>query len=72
MTKVFRDLKLRSAIIQDKHLILMPGEQIFSKYNGVMNLSSDSGSLGQFVTTNVRIVWFATLTDGFNVSLPWI
>lgn len=22
--------------------------------------------------TNVRIVWFANLAEGFNVSLPWI
>lgn len=25
-----------------------------------------------FVVTNVRIVWFAQLTETFNVSLPWI
>lgn len=42
------------------------------KYNGVWNLSADQGNLGQFIITNVRIVWFATLTESFNVSLPWV
>lgn len=72
ISKFYRDLKLRAAIIQDKQLILLPGEQIYTKYQGVWNLSSDQGNLGQFVITNVRIVWFATLTETFNVSLPWV
>ena len=71
-TRMYRDLKLRAAIISEKQLILLPGEQIYSKYNGVWNLSADSGNLGQFVITNVRIVWFASLTESFNVSLPWV
>mmetsp|Transcript_25645 Transcript_25645/g.39458 ORF Transcript_25645/g.39458 Transcript_25645/m.39458 type:complete len:87 (-) Transcript_25645:288-548(-) len=25
-----------------------------------------------FIITNVRIVWFAQLTETFNVSLPWL
>ena len=37
-----------------------------------MNLSADSGNLGGFITTNVRIVWYALITDNFNVSVPWI
>lgn len=28
--------------------------------------------MGQFVITNVRIVWFAQFTETFNVSVPWI
>lgn len=34
-------------------------------------MSADQGNLGQFIITNVRIVWFAQLTETFNVSLPW-
>ena len=58
-TKEYRDLKLRSAIIQDKQLILLPNEKIFTKYHGVCNLSSEQGTLGSFVITDVRVVWFA-------------
>ena len=43
---MYRDLKLRAAIIQDKQLILLSGEQIYSKYQGVMNLSAEQGNLG--------------------------
>ena len=28
--------------------------------------------MGTFLITNVRIVWFAQLSENFNVSLPWI
>lgn len=71
-TKLYRDLKLRTSIIQDKQLSLLPGEQIYSKYNGVWNLSAEQGNLGMYVITNVRIVWFAQLTETFNVSVPWV
>ena len=71
-TKLYRDLKLRCAIIQEKQLIMLPQEQVFSKYNGVWNLSAEQGNLGTFIITNVRVVWFAQLSENFNVSLPWI
>jgi len=58
-TKMYRELKLRGAIIQDKQLIMLPQEEIFTRYNGVWNLSSEQGNLGTFYITNVRVVWFA-------------
>lgn len=64
----FSNLKI---IVQDGDLILLPKEQVFNKYTGVWNLSSEQGNLGSFYITNVRIVWFANLAEGFNVSLPW-
>jgi Bardet-Biedl syndrome 5 protein len=69
-TKLYRDLKLRGAIIREKKLIMLPNEQIFNNYNGVWNLSTDQGNLGTFIITNVRIVWHANLAVNFNVSLP--
>ena len=70
-TKLYRDLKLRGAIVQDGEIILLPKEKVFNKYGGVWNLSHEQGNLGSFYVTNVRIVWFANLSEGFNVSLPW-
>lgn len=52
--------------------MLLPKEQVFTKYNGVWNLSAEQGNLGTFYITNVRIVWFAQLNENFNVSLPWV
>ena len=38
---MYRDFKLRSALIQNKQLRLLPQENIYNKINGVWNLSSD-------------------------------
>ena len=40
-SKMYRDLKLRGALIQNKQLRLLPLEQVYDKINGVWNLSSD-------------------------------
>ncbi|GAX84056.1 hypothetical protein CEUSTIGMA_g11480.t1 [Chlamydomonas eustigma] len=71
-SRLYRDLKLRGAFIQDRELKLLPLEQTYSRVNGVMNLSSEQGNLGTFFISNVRVVWFANLAEGFNVSLPYL
>lgn len=64
--------KIRCAIIHEKQLRLLPHEEVYSTVPGVWNLSSEQGNLGTFVITNVRLVWFANLSDGFNVSVPYM
>lgn len=71
-TKLYRDLKLRGAIIKEKQLLMLPDEDVYSKVDGVWNLSSDQGNLGTFFVTNVRIVWHANLAENFNVSIPYL
>jgi len=71
-SRLFRDLKLRGAIIKEKNLILLPNEQMYNKVSGVWNLSSDQGNLGTFFITNVRLVWHANLAENFNVSIPYL
>uniref|UniRef100_A0A3Q2Z671 Bardet-Biedl syndrome 5 protein homolog n=1 Tax=Hippocampus comes TaxID=109280 RepID=A0A3Q2Z671_HIPCM len=71
-SKMYRDLKLRAALIQNKNLRLLPREQVYDKINGVWNLSSDQGNLGTFFVTNVRIVWHANMNESFNVSIPYL
>lgn len=71
-TRLYRDLKLRGAIIKDKALIMLPDEIVYSKVDGVWNLSSDQGNLGTCFVTNVRVVWHAALADNFNVSIPYV
>merc|ERR1719272_114148 len=71
-TKMYRELKLRAAIIREKQLILLPEEQVYSKIDGVWNLSSDQGNLGTFFITNVRLVWHANLAENFNVTIPYL
>jgi len=71
-SKLYRDLKLRAAIVKDKSLILLPSEQVYNRVQGIWNLSSDQGNLGTFYITNVRIVWHANLAENFNVSMPYL
>lgn len=71
-SRLYRDLKLRSAIIQEQELLLLPHEQVLSKMGGAWNLSSDQGNLGTLYVTNVRVVWFANLAENFNVSIPYL
>eukprot|EP00753_Platysulcus_tardus_P008187 PLAT1577.1.p1 GENE.PLAT1577.1~~PLAT1577.1.p1 ORF type:complete len:346 (-),score=153.88 PLAT1577.1:76-1113(-) len=71
-SKLYRDLKLRGAIIKDSELILLPKEEVYSRQTGVWNLSSDQGNLGTFFVTNVRLVWHANLASNFNVSMPYL
>lgn len=71
-SKLYRDLKLRAAIIQDRELMLLPNETVYTRISGVWNLSSDTGNLGTLIVTNVRIVWFANMADNFNVSIPFL
>ena len=71
-TKLYRDLKLRGSLFTDKTLNLLQLEKIVNKYNNVYNLSSDQGSLGAFIFTNIRMVWFSISDEGFNISIPYI
>ncbi|KAI4466943.1 bardet-biedl syndrome protein 5 [Holotrichia oblita] len=69
-SKLYRELKLRGAVLHNKQLKILPLEQVYTTLYGVWNLSTDQGSLGTFIITNVRLVWFADMNEGFNISLP--
>ncbi len=53
-SKMYRELKLRGAILSEKQLKILPQEAIVNTVNGVWNLSSDQGNLGTAIVTNVR------------------
>ena len=71
-SSLYRELKLRGSILKDGEVMLLPLEKVFSKHDGVWNLSSDQGNLGTFFITNVRLVWHANLAENFNVSIPYM
>ena len=71
-SKIYRELKLRGAILQDKQLKIVPKEQIVNTINGVWNLSSDQGNLGTAILANVRVVWYANMNELFNISIPYL
>jgi Bardet-Biedl syndrome 5 protein len=69
---MYRELKLRGAILSEKQLKILPREAIVSTVNGVWNLSSDQGNLGTAIVTNVRVVWYANMNELFNISIPYL
>lgn len=71
-SRLYRELKLRGAIIKDGALELLPREEIVSTANKVWNLAADSQSLGTYVVTNVRLVWHAEKAQSYNASLPYV
>jgi Bardet-Biedl syndrome 5 protein len=58
--------------VKEGELILLPQEELYTRVDGVWNLSSDQGNLGTYFLTNVRLVWHANLAANFNVSLPYM
>ena len=72
-SRAYRTLKLRGAIIRpdDKSVALLPRESVVSIVDGVWNLANDAGNLGCATITSQRFVWRASLTENFNVSIPY-
>ncbi|VDN05120.1 unnamed protein product [Thelazia callipaeda] len=71
-TKLYRLLKMRGAIINnEQQLRILPNEQQCDRFDGVWNLSNDHGTLGTMILTNIRIVWFCTTSNSYNVSIPY-
>ncbi|CAP20558.1 Protein CBR-BBS-5 [Caenorhabditis briggsae] len=72
-TKMYRELKMRGIFIKnDGTLKILPQENIVENVSGVWNLSTETGSLGVFVITNIRVVWYAEMNVGYNVSVPYL
>lgn len=72
-TKMYRELKMRGIFIrEDGTLKILPQESIVETWKGVWNLSTETGSLGVFVITNIRVVWYAEMNFGYNVSVPYL
>lgn len=60
------------AVLAEKELKLLQQEAAYSKVNGVWNLSSETGNLGTFYITNIRVVWHSNMNTAFNVSIPYL
>ncbi|XP_015436501.1 PREDICTED: Bardet-Biedl syndrome 5 protein homolog [Dufourea novaeangliae] len=71
-SRIYREIKLRSGIINEKQLTLLPQETVHSTLQDIWNLSLEQGNIGTFIVTNIRLVWFADMNDQFNVSIPYL
>jgi len=71
-TRLYREIKLKGVLSQEKNIILLPEEQILNKFLSVSNLQNDQSLAGLLYITNVRICWFSNNIENYNFSLPWI
>ncbi|KAK2588473.1 hypothetical protein KPH14_004456 [Odynerus spinipes] len=71
-SKIYREVKLRSGIVHENSLSLLPHERVHSHSPDVWNLSVEQGNVGTFIVTNIRLVWFADVNNQFNVSMPYL
>lgn len=69
---LLREQKLRSSLIKDGNLLLLSGEQVMKKVDGIANFSGDVAKVGTAIVTNYRFVWYSEIVSNFNVSIPLI
>jgi len=62
--------RLRTAIIRDGSLLLLPHETVIATIPRVSNASTASPTLGTLHLTSIRLVWHAASNDAFNLSVP--
>uniref|UniRef100_A0A0N4ZWT7 Bardet-Biedl syndrome 5 protein homolog n=1 Tax=Parastrongyloides trichosuri TaxID=131310 RepID=A0A0N4ZWT7_PARTI len=71
-SKLYRELKMRGALHKEGNLNLLPQENLVEKIDGVWNLSSEQGNLGEMILTNIRVIWYSSINVYYNVSIPYL
>ena len=57
VVKLYRDVKLRGALISKKQLVLLKEEKVINKYENIFNLSSNSNNVGAIILTNIKLIF---------------
>eukprot|EP00039_Didymoeca_costata_P002624 m.61518 g.61518 ORF g.61518 m.61518 type:complete len:352 (+) comp11421_c0_seq1:191-1246(+) len=70
-SRLYREIRLRNAVVNEGQLNLLPNETIIEEVRGVWNLAQAQGQLGHMFITNIRMVWYARSNEIFNISLPY-
>jgi len=71
-TMLYRYVVLRKLIIgANTELLTLPNEKVYEKIHAC-NLGPGGTSSGVLILTNVRVVWFSSEMNRFNVSIPHI
>ena len=76
-TRSYRDVKLKSHILNDKNLIKLNMEEILFGVKNVSLIVYVKGeeviyNNGELLVSNIRVVWFSPNNENINLSLPWI
>lgn len=71
-SRIYRDMKLKAFLTNEKTFNLLENEKIIESFNQMGNVASDNIINGNFILTNIRLIFYSTVNDRFNISLPWI
>lgn len=76
-TRLYRDIKQKGHIVFEKTLINLSLEEVFFGVKNSSLILYNKGeetiyNAGEFLVTNIRIVWFTPSNDVINISIPWI
>ena len=69
---LLREMSLRSAIISNQRLDLLQTEYVLKSFEGLVNIIKRTGKVGVGILTNLRFVWYSTIVENFNISVPLI
>ena len=65
-----RSTRLRTSIITNQRLSLLREEYVVKQYDGLSNIVGRVGKIGIGIITNIRFVWYSTIVENFNISVP--
>mmetsp|Transcript_22567 Transcript_22567/g.58927 ORF Transcript_22567/g.58927 Transcript_22567/m.58927 type:complete len:364 (-) Transcript_22567:52-1143(-) len=71
-SRIYRELRVRTAITTHGTLNLLPNELLIHSIDGVMNINGDSGTIGTLTWTSHRITWVAQMNLLHNISMPYL
>eukprot|EP00037_Helgoeca_nana_P037796 m.17747 g.17747 ORF g.17747 m.17747 type:complete len:360 (-) comp9417_c0_seq1:107-1186(-) len=71
-SRLFRELRVRTAISTYGQLHLLPNEVLLRSIDGVMNINGDAGTIGTMTWTSHRIVWVSQANELYNISVPYL
>lgn len=71
-SSVLREQKLRSSIVVDGNVVLLPEEQVMLTLDGISNFAGDTAKVGKAIVTNFRFIWYSGIVSNFNVSIPLV
>lgn len=76
-TRIYRDIKYKNFLSMDKKILKLNLENFYFKVKNVSLITLSKGeeivvNEGEFIVSNVRIIWFCPNIENYCVSLPWI
>lgn len=76
-TRLYRDVKMKGFLMNEKTVVKLNLEEVLSRVKNVTLITINKAeevvaANGEFFITNIRVMWFSSLTENYNCSLPWI